>query len=189
MAEVTLDIEECRKGMLPPVCVRCGRHAPRTKSVNYFWEPRWVLFFYIGGLVLYWIVASGLRKKTTIHWPVCREHDGFWGWYFVLLGGWFFVFMVLLIFGIAVTQNPQFKPIGLGMCGGAVLGFIVCTGVREVIIRKMIHPVEITEYEVTMQKVHPEFVAALEEDREAEERAYQARRRRRRSRGRRDDRE
>ncbi|MGL6075901.1 MAG: hypothetical protein ACRC8S_17225 [Fimbriiglobus sp.] len=183
MAKVILDIEECRPGILPPVCVKCGEHADETKAVHYSWQPDWIGFCFLfgaAGILPFIILSMVLKKRAIIHWPVCHEHNNFWGWVQVFIGSAISLCAGLLVVGIllSVAGNPVFESLGLALCGGSVVGFVVSVIIYAVWSKRLIHASYITDRKATMLKVHPQFVAALEEDRDSDERAYHAERRR-----------
>jgi hypothetical protein len=175
MAAVTLDRREVEYEQLPPVCLCCGAPSAEYRSKNFSWHPPWIIVLIVLGLLPFAIVALVLTKRMTVSAPLCARHKGHWtvrG--FTILGG----FLALLVLGVVATlvlsQNEDHgnDPIAGFLCLGT-LGLGVVWLILALILQNTgIRPNEITDTTITLVNVSPEFIRALEEQRDEDERRY-----------------
>lgn len=173
MASVTLTEYECRKNLLPNVCMRCGEPATTLVRRNFSWYPQWIILLVLVALLVAAIVAMILTKRMLVHVPMCEQHQGHWSkrmlWMLLTFG----VLSLLAIGGIALLSaaenGPDKETLTGVVCGGGVFGLLAWLILVVVLQSGMIRPTEITDRQITLTKVHPEFVRALEDERAADE--------------------
>ena len=174
--DVTLSLDECDPNALPPVCCKCGAEATCEKTVKFNWYPPWIIITVLIGLLLTVILILVLQKKRTAYLPVCDKHKGVWNWGGAIIGlalGW----LVLGIIGCAVAfggrdNGDLFLPVFLVIAGLFFVGLIVGAVVQS----RGIRPKRITDDELHLVNLNPDFVEAIEADRDREEAEYTARR-------------
>lgn len=191
MATVTLSEYECRKKLLPDVCMKCGEPATVSVRRNFSWYPPWVLALALAGLLVAVIVAAVLTKKMLVEAPMCERHRKHWfnRMLWTLLS--FAAIAVAGIGGIALLSANDNAPgnndLAGWVCGGGALALISWLVLVVILQSTAIKPSLITDRKITLVKVHPEFVRALEDDREQdaleEEKDFDDDRYRRRSKG------
>ncbi len=172
MADVTLTEYECRKGLLPAVCLQCGEPAAVTVKRKFSWYPQWIIVLVLVNVIVAAIVAAIMTKKMLVEAPMCDQHRNHWSkrtmWILVTLG----IAGLIGAAGIAflADQNGQADGdvIG-GVCFGGVLALLAWLVVVIVCQSSMIRAKEITEEAITLTKVHPHFADALEDDRAQDE--------------------
>ncbi len=174
--DVTLSLDECDPNVLPPVCCKCGAEATCEKKVKFSWYPPWIIITIFITLILTVILILVLQKKRTAYLPVCDEHKGVWNWGGAIIGlalGW----LVLGVIAGAVAFGGRdagnlFLPFFLVIVGLFFVGLIVGAVVQS----RGIRPKRITDDELHLQNLNPDFVEAIESDRDREEAEYAARR-------------
>jgi hypothetical protein len=71
---ITLTHAEVQNDALAPACVHCGAPAAARHNQDFEWQPDWVNWLYLLGIVP-GIVASALCKKTLrVSLPICEKH-------------------------------------------------------------------------------------------------------------------
>src|SRR5438132_831128 len=117
MAEIRLDLEDA-DGYLPGVCMCCGEEATVTKTRKMSWCPPWVGVLILAGLIPYAIVAIILTKRATVQVPLCEQHKGHWLYRQLIVGGSFFVFLMIgvVAFIVAMILDPRGDDVGPFMC-------------------------------------------------------------------------
>lgn len=180
MARIKLSHEEVREGRLPRLCMRCGAPATIEKRKTFSWCPSWVAVLILVGLLPYLIVMLILTKRMTVFVPLCDKHRNHWLWRTALVLALVAVLVGLIVVGIMVISAaaPQEGGLGGTVCVAGLLGLIVCPVIAWLILKDLIRPEEITDRTITLVKVHPNFVRAIEQmDEQAEERWRERRRR------------
>jgi hypothetical protein len=185
MPNIKLTDYECRKNLLPKVCMFCGQPAVTRKQRNFAWHPPWVWILVLVGILVAAIVAIVLTKRMTVRVPVCEQHEGFWRRRGMTIGFSFLgIVLVEIAAAIGAANLPQGQDnLGGFVCAGGVfllLGWLVLVAIYST---RSIRPTEITDRFIRLTGVHPEFIAALEDDRERdrdEEEEYRRQRRARR---------
>jgi hypothetical protein len=180
MAKIRLDERDCRKNVLPPVCMVCGEEATEYKRKKFAWEPAWVyVFILLGllGLIIAAILLSVMRKTMTVYCPLCDRHQSHWlrkaAWTWGLLGAWLFGLVVLIVIGGNIAGNAHVGPFA---AGGIVFTLVIFVAVGLISTRG-IRPREITDREITLVGLHEDFVTSAEEELGFEERRPRRRRR------------
>ena len=175
--DVTLSLDDCDPNALPPLCCKCGADATCEKRVKFSWYPPWILItVVIGGLLLTVILILVLQKKRTAYLPVCDKHKGVWNWGQAVLGitlGGFFLALIACAVAFGGPNNGDvFLPVFVVVAGLFFVGLIV----GAVVQTRGIRPKKITDDELQLLNLNPEFVEAIEADRDREEDEYAARR-------------
>jgi hypothetical protein len=174
--DVTLSLDECDPNVLPPVCCKCGAEATCEKQVKFSWYPPWIIVTVLIAVLLAVILSLVLRKKRTAYLPVCDKHKGVWNWGGAIFGlafGWLFLGIVACAVAFGGRNNPDVAlPVCLVVAGLVLVGFIVGAVVQS----RGIRPKRITDDELHLLNLNPDFVEAIEADRDREEDEYAARR-------------
>jgi hypothetical protein len=187
MAQIRLKPQECVRGYLPLVCVRCGRLAEDSKPYFFSRIPTWMyLAFFAGGIpcligafrLHFTVLAVGLvwvagvylvRRTATVDLPVCPKHRRRLGVNTAAL-----VLLVPLI--VVMIFAVILLPIWLERRGVRIEGFAFCIlpvmlfallGMAMVLNRGGIRTSAITDAGVTLKGVHPHFADIVRELRDA----------------------
>ena len=174
--DVTLSLDDCEPNVLPPLCCKCGAEATCEKKVKFSWYPPWIIITVLVTLILTVILILVLQKKRTAYLPVCDKHKGVWNWGQAILGitlGGFFLGIIAcaVAFG-GPNKGDVFLPVFLVVVGLFVVGLIF----GAVVQTRGIRPKQITDDELRLVNLNPDFVEAIEADRDREEDEYAARR-------------
>jgi len=163
MAKVRVELHEA-DGRLPHKCMCCGEEASITKTRNMAWCPPWTVVLILAGLLPYAIVVLILTKRARVQVPLCAKHANHWLkrgfliWGSLLAGIGFVVLLAVLYNNVPRAQQES---LGAGICfvsvGLAIAWIIVVIVAQTTAIR----PTEITDYEITLGGVAPEFVEAV----------------------------
>lgn len=149
---------------LPPVCMRCGAPCDDVVKKKFSWYPSWVWVLILANLIVVIIVASILTRRMTVLAPLCREHRNHWTLRSNMIVGGFFTIILAGAMGLLFGPNEFAGFLCLGMFGVLLLWVIVAIGSFET----SIHPSEITDDGITLERVAPGFIDALEQQRESE---------------------
>lgn len=168
MPTIKLSEYECERGLLPYVCMFCGRQAVTRVKQKFQWHPPWIFLLILVSVLVYIIVALLLTKKMVVRVPACNDHEGYWrrrGW---RIGLSFLVVAGLGVAGIAylTTQPPGAADAASGLiCGGGGVLFFVWLVGAAIYSAGGIRPTEITDVTIRLAGVHDDFVHALREER------------------------
>lgn len=173
MATVTITSREATRGLLPQVCALTGEPTDSEKRRTFYWQPAWVFVLLPVGLVPCLIVVYCLRKQMSVRLPLVPGKHWHWGWRNAL--GFLTVVLSAIVFlaGSVLTSGTNTNVADTGrvvMIAGGV-GFVLSLVLFAVLTITGIHPTKITHDHITLAGVHPNFVAALEEERERDEEA------------------
>jgi hypothetical protein len=173
MATILLHRHEVEDRELPFVCLRCGRPAGLWKAKQFFLAaPAGV---------------GAVGKLTRIEVPLCPRHKRHWLWraLFGCLGGVFVAGFLVVVF--ALNDPQQVPPAWRNVLGavGAVsfLGLILWLPTMLVLHFTSVRPRGVTEDDITLAGVSPEFVRELKEYRRGTTGGRKGRRSGRRRRG------
>jgi hypothetical protein len=138
------------------------------------WFPPWVYLFIIPGFLLYAILAIALAKRMIVEIPVCDSHKRYW-WKRNSLR----FLSLLAVCGVAAVPLTIFWN-SQGRAGAYVCLFIMALMIGWLILvavlrLNMIRPSEITDRDITLKRVHQDFMNAFEQ---MERRSRRPRRRR-----------
>ena len=161
MARLKLHRYETERDSLPELCMACGQPATAHIRRTFSWFPPWLYVLFVPALLIFYIVAMVLTKRMTVEVPVCDRHKGYW-WKRTLL-----MFLPLLaICALTVVLAAVLEEVHQGSGGYACVGtaamFIGWVGILIYIRLNMIWPAEITDTDITLKRVHQDFVAAFE---------------------------
>jgi hypothetical protein len=160
---------------IPPVCALTGVPTEAVKKKSFAWTPGWTIFLLLGGLLPYIVVALLLRKRMTVRLPLREGKHGHWmvRQAFLIIGV-FFSINLFLVGGMVAGKYADERITGIVvMLGILLLLFTLIAGV--VLTNKSIRPLEITDDEMRLSSVHPNFKEALEAMRKERWRAADAR--------------
>ena len=172
MSNVRITEFECRKNLLPDVCMFCGRRAVDRKKRTFAWHPPWVWILILAGILVAAIVAMILTKRMTVRVPVCNEHEGFWRRRNLIIGLSFLAMVVaevvLIAISVSLPPGQNNDPGGFICLGGTAmfLGWLVLVAIYST---RGIRPTEITDRFIRLTGVHRDFIDALEDDRERDQ--------------------
>jgi len=178
MAYIRVTAYECERDLLPPICAKCG--APATARVirpgRYFKED-WKLWKPVGTVfALIFIPPLGilgilrLSHRIDVRLPMCEEHrnDHVWRdrlFLIWVLPIWSIATLILeVLFVIDISGgDPEF-------CGFYLLGVLIAGGMGVIAdtslnLTSVKLQVQMKARGVWLRNVHPDFVAALVEDR------------------------
>lgn len=154
---LTLTLDECEPGALPPVCAKCGAEATGETRVKFrlYSVPFWLLF--VVSLPVFLLLSLLSRKSRVAHMPVCARHAGTWNW-----GGMVIALMLGLTVPTALMSlrsSSSSQPVMLlaVMGVGLLVGLVVTAG--------GIQPKEMGPGDMLLEGFHPRFVHAVEDDR------------------------
>jgi hypothetical protein len=186
MASIQLSRYEAEEGDLPDVCMRCGAPATARKRLRFTSHPLWVYLLLPFGWLPYVIVAAVLTENVRCWTFFCPQHRNHWLVRTLLIWGGL-VALLAVLFGsgvIVVSLSDHFSPATrdslMGwLCLGSV-GLIFCWLISIPLIQlTAIHPTHVTDRRLTLQRVSPAFVEAVQayrEERRAERREEDERR-------------
>jgi hypothetical protein len=144
---------------LPGFCIVCGQEASDFKVKTFSWHPPWVWVFLLLGLLPFVIIALVLTKRFAVSAPLCYRHQGHWTIRTALiLAG-----LLILVAGVFVlaTLNVHRDLATWFWLGwlGALIAWVITVIVLSV---TAVRPTSITDREIILTGVAPEFVDALE---------------------------
>ena len=173
--EVSLSLDDCEPNALPPVCCKCGAAATCEKEVKFTWTPPWVIFTIFVGLIWPFIIGMIVRKRRAANMPVCDRHNGVWNWgnglaYFILFSSLLLEVATLAAF----DGNKVFPGVVPVLTLGIAAYFLVGLVVAVVVQGRGPQVTLISDDEIKFKKLAPAFVEVLEEQQDAEEAEYQA---------------
>jgi hypothetical protein len=171
MATVKLSNYECRRDLLPQVCMFCGAPAVTRVKRTFSWCPGWVWILILVNLIVVLVVALILTKKMTVRVPTCHEHEGYWRRKNVYVGLSFVAIVLISVGGLVIAssqaQGGGNDPTGFVCVGSSVL-FFAWLVVAAIASARGVRAVHITDDTVKLTGVHEEFVTALREERAAD---------------------
>lgn len=180
MAKLILSDRECDNDELPRICMKCGEPSQHYKSRNMKWSPPWVMwvglgaFLFIGvlGLLVFYAVSASSRKTMRMTTTFCDEHKNYW-WHLKLYGSLLPALGLIALIAGGITAavlaaQPRFAnqeefTLAAGVSGVVIFFIMLVIGV--IFNKKAIKATEITEYDITLIHIHPEYVYAVKEQR------------------------
>ncbi len=167
MAEVRLWIDHRQEVIddVPYVCMKCGADAVLEKKTQFAWYPPWVWVLLFAGVLPYIILVMVITKRQRVMVPLCDHHKNHFLFRRILRAvGWlaFFGAPALFVLGFIITPNrgdlASFLCTGwIGLIGFYFLGLEVSSLLTK------IRPSRITDREIVLTNVSPEFATAVEE--------------------------
>jgi len=177
MARATLTTYECEHDLLPAVCARCGAPAavrvgrsipvpPGCGTAAWLFPLFLVLYLAVPAVLALvpWLVRRVRQFEVRI--PLCEADRGHWAWRdrvrFRVL--WPAVFVASLAVQVACLAGLILHPAlyAHAAAGVVVVGFVIdwaALGRGEVAVHRA------GRDRISLNRVHPDFVAALAEDR------------------------
>jgi hypothetical protein len=177
MATVRLGRYEAEDGDMPEVCMRCGHPAALNKPRHFSWFPWWVWVLMVTGcwpfIILGIVLAVFLTKRISCYILLCENPKSHFQIRTRLIWGLFLGLIVLTCVDVAaalldITSDWLKGPFCLGI---VALGFLWFASI-PVIRWTAIHPTKITDRSVTLARICPEFVTAVNEHRARRESEY-----------------
>lgn len=168
MATIKLSDYECRKDMLPKVCMFCGAPATTRVRRQFSWTPGWVWILILVNLIVLAVVAMLVTKKMPVRVPTCDEHEGHWRRKNTVIGLTFLAVAVLCVLGIVyATQQvgPGGDDVTGWVCAGCGVLFLAWLIMAAVMGTRGVRAVHITEDTIKLTGVNEDFVEALREER------------------------
>jgi len=172
--EVTLSLDDCEPNALPPVCCKCGEPATCEKQVKFSWYPPWIVLTVLIALIIAVILAAILRKKRTAYLPVCDKHSGVWNWGGAIMAFTAISFVGLLVGGLALFGGPGMAAFAAPLFIALLVYFVVGFFTGVIVQAQAIQPKFITDDELKLVKLHPEFADAVIDQQDAEAEEYRA---------------
>jgi hypothetical protein len=160
---------------LPRVCMKCGADATTSKEKKFSWYPPWIILLIFLGVWPFLIVALIMTKWKRVELQFCDQHKNH---YLIrtligiagVLGLVGIGFLTVMVMANSQPGN-QGNDVGPFLClGWFVLLLIFAVTMSVVNMATTIRPTEITDRDITLKNVSPEFVRAMEEEEAALER-------------------
>lgn len=167
MATVIIARDDAGDNQLPEVCMRCGQPASTIVRRRFAWHPGWVIWLVFVGILVYVIVAVCLTKRMRLLAPMCEDHKKHWYWRSLIMVGGLLALIVLIIAAATISEEKRAlddQTMTYVWSGVAGFGFVWLVTVA-ILHGNAIRPREITDDEMTLIGVAPEFRDAMEEDR------------------------
>lgn len=171
MARVRISSFEAARRDLPMVCMQCGAGATARRPKRFAWNPSWAYILLLLGLLPFILAALLTTKRMTLDAPLCREHENHWSWRARFIWVGFLLFAVVGAVALTVyTDRDRDMGDALGglLCAGPIIVGLAWLIAAAVVQHSSIRPEEITDHDIMLVKVSPEFVEALERKREGE---------------------
>jgi hypothetical protein len=171
MARVSLYANDITEDGVPPVCMACGQPAEVTAVKAFRWNPGWVYFLILVGLLPFLIVALVASRQRSVPTPFCNRHAGYWrSRARLVLGGLLGVaLMGVAIVATAPTEAPT-PPWLKALWAGAGIATFVWLFSAAIVQASSIRAGEITANRIVLLGVNAEYAAAVRQrqaDREA----------------------
>jgi hypothetical protein len=172
MARVCIIYPETIRRRLPPVCMRCGAPTDRYLNRTFSWYPSWVWIFVVLGLLAPLLIAMCIAKRMKVDSPMCDAHRNHWRWRsrFVWFGLLAILIAGLAAFIVYIDLAPQNPPNAVTIW--SILRYTWITIAiawligAAVFTLTAVRPFSITDDEITLGNLAPDFVKALEVDRQ-----------------------
>jgi hypothetical protein len=154
---------------LPRVCMKCGADATTSKEKKFSWYPPWIILLIFLGVWPFLIVALILTKWKRVEMQFCDQHKHHYLIRSLIgLGGVLGLLAIgLLAFMVAVNSQPgnQGNDLFPFLCLGWFVALLIFAVTMSVVTRvTTIRPTEITDRDIRLKNVSPEFVRAMEEE-------------------------
>lgn len=157
MAEVTVNRAVAEQGRLPRFCLRCGAASAWMVRKKFTHRPGWTWWLMFLGPIGS-LLSLQFKHRSYCWSPLCDEHRHHWRWRAWLCWGGLAGLLVLFV----LVDGTGFSvPDGLVVAVpvGWLLGSI-CLQLTS------IRATDMTDYTITLTGVAPEFVLAVQEQRE-----------------------
>jgi hypothetical protein len=168
MAQIRLRIDRHQDVIddVPHVCMKCGADAVLEKKTQFAWYPPWIWVLLFAGVLPYIILVMVLTRRQRVVVPLCDQHKNHFLFrrIFRALGyvGLFFGAPGIFVLGFALS--PRRGELASFLCVGWMgLIFLYFFGLEVWALFTKIRPSEITDREIVLTNVSPEFAIALDE--------------------------
>jgi Na+-transporting methylmalonyl-CoA/oxaloacetate decarboxylase gamma subunit len=161
----------------PPVCAMCGQPAETWQKFNFSTAPPWA--YWVGGVIL----ATAMARRASGYLPLtraCAQKIKLVRWTFagVLLFA-FACWITALVLGLSLGSDATWSGIALVLLLVGILALLVGL-VGRVLARRSYGPTakvmdqQYGQYEpvVELQRVHPNFVMAVQQLQQARAKQY-----------------
>jgi hypothetical protein len=164
--------------------MKYGAQTDRYVDKTFSWYPTWIWIFIVLGVLVPLIVAMCISKRMKVDAPMCDVHRNHWKWrsrfvWFGLLAVLIFGLSALIVYIDLTPQNPPDATITIWtiiritwltvsvawLIGAAIFALAA------------VRPFEITDDDITLGNLSPDFVQALQIDRERYEEKRRERKR------------
>lgn len=174
MPTVTLLKRECQKNKLPKVCMKCGEPATVQVRRNFVWTSMFVMVVFLGSVLFFPLLIFSIvltlasTRRMVVYAPMCKKHKNHWSIRFEWLtgSGVLVVLFCLAVFIFGFGQRPQGAPVSdlaTYMCIGSLVLLLAWGLLLAYLMDNAVRPSLITEQNITLRRVHPDFVEAVEE--------------------------
>jgi hypothetical protein len=147
MAAIKFTIDELQTP-LPLVCAVCGNTARRYRRKRFNWHPRWVwLMLPVAGL------ATPFIKTVDLNVPLCEDHRHQWG-----------LRTLMLVVGLVVWSCAA---VSLGVVSSMTWPWLLWAAgaaawvVMWVKLFPVVYVTDITDHEIVLAGVAPDFVETI----------------------------
>jgi hypothetical protein len=145
--------------------MRCGGPSTVVKTKKFSWYPSWVYLLILVHLLIFLIVALIMTKRMTVPVPLCDKHRRHFLWPTLLGVGALLLLLVTIFGGVilagaledALDRDARDTFFVVWFVGGGALFLAVLITACVVQIRT-IRPTQITDRDITLTNVAPEFV-------------------------------
>ena len=176
---VTLSLDECEPNALPPVCCKCGQPATCEQERVFKWVTPWIALSVLCSPLVTLILHLVLQKKRTAYMPVCDKHSGVWNWGLPIMGFAVAAVVILQFAAYALAAAVGNRNTGSLFSHAFTASVVICVvGVAVGLLVLIGSPVArpITDDDMKLHKLAPEFVEAVVAQQDADDAAYAARR-------------
>ena len=155
---LTLTLDECEPGALPPVCAKCGAEASDETRVKFRLYPSWLFLVAVLASPVWCLVLAPLVRKTRVaHMPVCARHAGTWNWGGLVVALTLGVTLPPLLMSLYRFHEDRAVLLMVAMLGGLMVALVVTAS--------GIQPKEMDCDDMLLHGFHPKFVHAVKKDR------------------------
>jgi hypothetical protein len=154
---------------LPRVCMKCGADATTVRKKQFSWYPPWVIVLIFLGVWPFLIVALILTKRRSVEVPFCDQHKNHWLIRILAGGGAVAALVAAGVLAFVAIESLAPKGKGDDLSGFLCLGWFVLLLVLAIGLAiynnlTTIRTTEITEREITLTNVSPDFARAVAEE-------------------------
>jgi hypothetical protein len=172
MASIELTRREAEDGDLPNVCMRCGEPATVRKRRLFVSHPLWIYVLLPFWFVPYAIVAAILTQRVRCYSHFCPRHKNHWLTRALIIWGGFPVLLALYGAGFFIAawieESGNISNDTLGAMAAVWNLGLLLLWLTSIPFCQLtaIHPANVTERRLTLQRVAPAFVEAVRNYRE-----------------------
>jgi hypothetical protein len=162
VACVDLDDHDITPDGVPALCMKCGEPAAFQLNKKFQWNPGWVYFILLVGVLPFVIVALVMTWRRRVCTPFCDRHRGYWRFRTIfMLGGVLVILAAVITVGVSVSERMLTPPLDMAALVAVALLAILWLFSAAIIQSTSIRATEITHERITLAGVHPIYVAAV----------------------------